>query len=89
MNGVMPATKRLPNATVSSQKLMIVLFLSGATTSSADLLTDLKSGSLLGANPRKQFLAHSAGIIAGGWLMGVMIALWANGGDMLHTFFGH
>ncbi|HTM22284.1 MAG TPA: OPT family oligopeptide transporter [Kofleriaceae bacterium] len=37
----------------------------GAATSSADLLTDLKSGYLLGANPRKQFLAQFAGIFIG------------------------
>ena len=35
----------------------------GAT--SADLLTDLKSGYLLGANPRKQFLAQFAGVFFG------------------------
>jgi uncharacterized oligopeptide transporter (OPT) family protein len=38
---------------------------SGAATSSADLLTDLKSGYLLGAHPRKQFLAQFAGIFVG------------------------
>ncbi len=37
----------------------------GAATSSADLLTDLKSGYLLGAHPRKQFLAQFAGIFIG------------------------
>jgi uncharacterized oligopeptide transporter (OPT) family protein len=37
----------------------------GAATSSADLLTDLKSGYLLGANPRKQFIAQFAGIFVG------------------------
>jgi len=35
----------------------------GAT--SADLLTDLKSGYLLGANPRKQFIAQFAGVFFG------------------------
>ena len=34
-------------------------------SSSADLLTDLKSGYLLGANPRKQFLAQFVGIFFG------------------------
>jgi OPT family oligopeptide transporter len=34
-------------------------------SSSADLLTDLKSGYLLGANPRKQFLAQFIGIFFG------------------------
>ena len=38
---------------------------SAAAGSSADLLTDLKSGYLLGANPRKQFLAQFAGIFTG------------------------
>ena len=33
--------------------------------SAADLLTDLKSGYLLGANPRKQFLAQFVGIFVG------------------------
>lgn len=32
---------------------------------SADLMTDLKSGYLLGANPRKQFIAQFLGIFAG------------------------
>ncbi len=36
-----------------------------AASSSADLLTDLKSGYLLGANPRKQFLAQFIGIFFG------------------------
>ncbi len=37
----------------------------GAAGSSADLLTDLKSGYLLGANPRKQFLAQLSGTFVG------------------------
>jgi len=36
-----------------------------SASSSADLLTDLKSGYLLGANPRKQFIAQAIGIIFG------------------------
>jgi len=36
-----------------------------SATSSADLLTDLKSGYLLGANPRKQFLAQFIGVFCG------------------------
>jgi len=36
-----------------------------AAGSSADLLTDLKSGYLLGAHPRKQFIAQFAGIFVG------------------------
>ena len=45
------------------------LMSAGATSavglSSADLLTDLKSGYLLGANPRKQFIAQLSGVFFG------------------------
>src|ERR1700733_5431757 len=37
----------------------------GPPTSSADLLPDLKSGYLLGANPRQQFIAQFSGIFVG------------------------
>jgi len=36
-----------------------------SASSSADLLTDLKSGYLLGANPRKQFIAQFLGVFFG------------------------
>jgi OPT family oligopeptide transporter len=45
--------------------LMSANITAGAATSAADLLTDLKSGYLLGANPRKQFLAQLSGIFVG------------------------
>lgn len=45
--------------------LMSANITAGAATSSADLLTDLKSGYLLGANPRQQFLAQFSGIFIG------------------------
>ncbi|MEY4615568.1 MAG: hypothetical protein RJB66_528 [Pseudomonadota bacterium] len=45
--------------------LMTASVTAGAAGSSADLLTDLKSGYILGANPRKQFLAQFIGIFAG------------------------
>src|ERR1035437_3632004 len=45
--------------------LMSANITAGAATSAADLLTDLKSGYLLGANPRKQFIAQFAGIFIG------------------------
>ena len=45
--------------------LMSANITAGAASSAADLLTDLKSGYLLGANPRKQFLAQFAGIFTG------------------------
>ncbi len=49
-----------PNLTLMSANIT-----AAAASSSADLLTDLKSGYLLGANPRKQFLAQFSGIFMG------------------------
>jgi uncharacterized oligopeptide transporter (OPT) family protein len=45
--------------------LMTAGVTAGAATAAADLLTDLKSGYLLGANARRQTLAQSAGILFG------------------------
>jgi putative OPT family oligopeptide transporter len=45
--------------------LMSANITAGAAGSAADLLTDLKSGYLLGANPRKQFIAQFSGIFIG------------------------
>lgn len=45
--------------------LMTANVTSSIASSSADLLTDLKSGYLLGANPRKQFLAQFFGVFVG------------------------
>jgi uncharacterized oligopeptide transporter (OPT) family protein len=45
--------------------LMTACVTAGAADSSSDLLTDLKSGYLLGANPRKQFIAQFSGIFIG------------------------
>ena len=45
--------------------LMAANITAGSAGSAADLLTDLKSGYLLGAHPRKQFLAQFAGIFIG------------------------
>jgi uncharacterized oligopeptide transporter (OPT) family protein len=50
------------NTTVN---LMSANITAAAAGSSADLLTDLKSGYLLGAHPRKQFIAQFAGIFVG------------------------
>ena len=50
------------NATAN---LMTAGITSGAASSSADLLNDLKSGYLLGANPRRQFIAQFLGIFGG------------------------
>jgi uncharacterized oligopeptide transporter (OPT) family protein len=45
--------------------LMTANITGSSAATSADLLTDLKSGYLLGANPRKQFLAQFLGVFAG------------------------
>jgi OPT family oligopeptide transporter len=45
--------------------LMTANITAGATNSAGDLLTDLKSGYLLGANPRQQFFAQFFGVFAG------------------------
>jgi len=50
------------NATAN---LMNAAITSGVASSAADLLTDLKSGYLLGANPRRQVLAQLMGVGAG------------------------
>jgi OPT family oligopeptide transporter len=49
----------------TTTNLMTASVTAGAAASAADLLTDLKSGYLLGANPRKQFIAQFLGIFAG------------------------
>jgi uncharacterized oligopeptide transporter (OPT) family protein len=45
--------------------LMTAMVTAGAASHSADLLTDLKSGYLLGGNPRKQTVAQFFGVVAG------------------------
>ncbi len=49
--------------------LMTANISAGATSHAGDLLTDLKSGYLLGANPRQQFLAQFFGVLAGGFVV--------------------
>lgn len=49
----------------STANLMTAGITSGAGLAAADLLTDLKSGYLLGAHPRRQFLAQAFGILTG------------------------
>ncbi len=61
----------LPSNAVAN--LMTAGITAGAAGSSADLLLDLKSGYLLGANPRKQYLAQLWGILAG---TAVVVPVW-------------
>ncbi|HEY9854579.1 MAG TPA: OPT family oligopeptide transporter [Stenomitos sp.] len=63
--------------------LMTACVTAGAAGSAADLLTDLKSGYLLGANPRKQFLAQFAGIFVGTAVVVPMFYLLVPTADVL------
>jgi uncharacterized oligopeptide transporter (OPT) family protein len=56
-----------------------------AAISSADLLTDLKSGYLLGANPRKQFIAQFAGIFTGTLVAVLAFRVLVPGPEVLGT----
>ncbi len=49
----------------ATANLMTAAITASAAASSADLLTDLKSGYLLGADPRRQFIAQFLGIFSG------------------------
>ncbi len=55
--------------------LMTASVTANASGCAADLLTDLKSGYLLGANARQQFLAQLAGIVPGALVVGLAWAL--------------
>ncbi len=49
----------------AAANLMTASITGNASVSAADLLTDLKSGYLLGANPRRQLVAQMCGIVGG------------------------
>src|SRR6195256_1499968 len=70
------------NVTVN---LMSANITAGAATSSADLLTDLKSGYLLGANPRQQFLAQFSGIFVGTIVTVLTFAVLVPNAEVLGT----
>jgi OPT family oligopeptide transporter len=67
--GPMGKVTQMMFGVISPGKMDINLFsaniTASAANSSADLLTDLKSGYLLGADPRKQFIAQFSGIFIG------------------------
>jgi OPT family oligopeptide transporter len=63
---IAPASQVAGGAAAAAKiNLMTAGVTAGAAGSAADLLTDLKSGYLLGANPRKQFIAQFLGIFSG------------------------
>jgi OPT family oligopeptide transporter len=57
----------------------------GVGLHSADLLTSLKTGWLLGANPRKQFIAQLFGVVAGAAVVVPAFNLLVPSADMLGT----
>ena len=67
--GAMGKVMQLMFAVISpgnvTHNLMSAGVAANSASSSSDLLTDLKSGYLLGANPRKQFIAQFVGIFFG------------------------
>jgi uncharacterized oligopeptide transporter (OPT) family protein len=67
--GAMGKVTQLIYAMLARNNTVVNLMAAGTTASAAgsaaDLLTDLKSGHLLGANPRRQFLAQFAGVFFG------------------------
>jgi uncharacterized oligopeptide transporter (OPT) family protein len=58
-------TPRVDPTQFASTNLMTASITSGAASHAADLLTDLKSGYLLGGNPRKQTISQFFGVLAG------------------------
>jgi OPT family oligopeptide transporter len=63
--GVLHPARTAGDVMAMNVNLMAANVTAGAAGSSADLLTDLKSGYLLGAHPRKQFIAQFCGIFTG------------------------
>jgi putative OPT family oligopeptide transporter len=65
--GILAPASKVAGGAAAAMKinLMTAAVTAGAAGTSADLLTGLKTGYLLGANPRKQFIAQFLGIFAG------------------------
>src|SRR5262249_28986011 len=57
----------------------------GAATSSGDLLGELKSGYMLGASPRQQFIAQFSGIFVGTVVTVLTFAILVPSADVLGT----
>ncbi len=65
--------------------LMTANITAGACSHAGDLLTDLKSGYLLGAKPRQQFIAQFFGVLAGGLVVVPVFFLLIPNASMLGT----
>ncbi len=70
----------LPGAVVPN--LMTASVTGGAASQTGDLLTDLKTGYLLGANPRVQVLAQISGIFAGAFFAALAYSVLVNPADL-------
>ncbi|MGQ9651492.1 MAG: OPT family oligopeptide transporter [Phycisphaerae bacterium] len=88
--GAMGKVTQLVYAILAKGNYVVNLMSAGTTAaaagSAADLLTDLKSGYLLGANPRRQFLAQFFGIFFG---VAAIIPAWylmVPTAERLHSF---
>jgi OPT family oligopeptide transporter len=68
-----------------STNLMTANITAGACSHAGDLLTDLKSGYLLGAQPRQQFIAQFFGVLAGGLVVVPVFFLLIPNGSVLGT----
>jgi uncharacterized oligopeptide transporter (OPT) family protein len=68
-----------------STNLMTANITAGACSHAGDLLTDLKSGYLLGAKPRQQFLAQFFGVLAGGLVVVPVFYLLVPNASVLGT----
>ncbi len=69
----------------TNTNLMAACITAGVADSASDLLTDLKSGYVLGANPRKQFLAQFSGIFIGTAVTVPMFYVLVPNGEALGT----
>ncbi len=76
--GVLVPKRMVPN-------LMAASITADAAGASADLLTGLKCGYLLGANPRKQFLAQFIGVFAGTFVVVPVFYIIVPGPEALGT----
>ena len=65
--------------------LMTANITAGACSHAGDLLTDLKSGYLLGARPRQQFIAQFFGVLAGGLVVVPIFFLLVPNASVLGT----
>jgi OPT family oligopeptide transporter len=65
--------------------LMTANITAGSTCAAGDLLTDLKSGYLLGANPRQQFFAQFFGVLVGGLVVVPIYFVLIPSPDLLGT----